>query len=109
MKILLSRDGRRVVSVPDPSVDCFQYRMCYTGSDTRAGWGLGTRLGAETVGPTTYHSRPVGASASTEQNTSIRACPSGLLARKSRPYADAPISREIDIKKLYDVIKDLLT
>ena len=56
----------------------------------------------------THHSRPVGASASTEQNTSIRACPSGLLARKSRPYADAPISKEIDIKKLSNVVKGML-
>lgn len=74
-------------------------------------WENISRLGwkpcwAEAVGPT-YHSRPVGASASTEQNTSIKACPSGLLARKSRPYADAPMSRERHQE--IDVIKGMLT
>ena len=29
----------------NPSADHFQYHVRYTGSDIRAGWGLGTRLG----------------------------------------------------------------
>lgn len=71
-------------------------------------WGENPAEQRRWMGPTTtHHSRPVGASASTEQKTSIKACPSGLLARKSRPYADAPMSRER--RQEIDVIKGMLT
>lgn len=42
----------------------------------------------------TNHSGPVGDSASTEHNTSMRRHPSSQLAKYSRPNADAPISTE---------------
>ena len=42
----------------NPSADRFQYRARYTGSDIRAGWGLGTRLGR-------IHSPQVSSSSST--------------------------------------------
>ena len=31
----------------NPSADCFQYPARYTGSDIRAGWGLGTNCSSE--------------------------------------------------------------
>ena len=41
---LMSRPSLGPRPKTNPSADCFQYCVHYTGSDIRAGWGLGTRL-----------------------------------------------------------------